>query len=218
MNKVQDTMEVAGMFKVPRMLTLVLSLSLFGATGAMASSVWGEFEGYSKVKTVINDVEKQFTDSEVPAFLVKGSAVLPVRALSESLQALVRWDNNTKTVSVYKPNVHMFVAEKVNDDYSIKSPFGRVPKGKKIDFAVFAQVDSMKTPFYSFKISIETPSGEQAVAPHEKVVNGQKENFWYPWPFSVSFDEAGDYVIKFSIKLDEDGDYTVVSQKVIVSE
>jgi len=206
------------MFKVPRMLTLVLSLSLFGATGAMASSLLGEYEGFSKIKVTVNDVEKKFADNETPAFLVKGNAMFPVKVLSDSLQSLVRWDNASKTASVYKPNVHMFVAEKVNDDYSVKSPFGRVPKGKKIDFAVFAQVDSLKTPFHSFKISIETPSGKQAAEPHEKIVNGQKENFWYPWPFSVSFSEAGDYVIKFSIKLDEGSDYTVVSQKVIVSE
>lgn len=206
--------------KVPRIrvLTLVLSLSLFGTAGTLASSMWGDYEGFSKVKMVVNGVENQFADGEAPAFLIKGNTVFPVRMLSESLQSLVRWDNNKQTVSVYKPNVHMFVAEKVNEDYSIKSPFGRVPKGKKIDFAVFAQVDSLKTPFYSFKIAIETPSGEQAVAPHEKIVNGQKENFWYPWPFSVSFNEAGEYVITFSIKLDEGGEYTVVSKKVIVSE
>ncbi|OXM85936.1 stalk domain-containing protein [Paenibacillus rigui] len=206
--------------KVPRLrvLTLVLSLSLFGTAGTLASSMWGDYEGFSKIKMVINDVEKQVADGDAPAFLIKGNTVFPVRVLSESLQSLVRWDNNSKTVSIYKPNVHMFVAEKVNDDYSIKSPFGRVPKGKKIDFAVFAQVDSLKTPFYSFKIAIETPSGEQAVAPHEKIVNGQKENFWYPWPFSVAFNEAGEYTITFSIKLDENGDYTVVSKKVIVSE
>jgi hypothetical protein len=150
--------------------------------------------------------------------LVKGNAVLPVSELSESLQALVRWDSAKNTVAIYKPNVHMFVAEKVNDDYSIKSPFGKVPKGKKIDFAVFAQVDSLKTPFYSFQISIVTPKGEQAVAPHEKLVNGSKENFWYPWPFSVSFNEAGEYTIRFSVKLDESSDFTVISEKVIISE
>ncbi|MDF2960865.1 MAG: copper amine oxidase [Paenibacillus sp.] len=204
--------------KVPRLLTLVLSLSLFGATGAFASSMWGDYEGFGKIKMLVNGEEKQYTDNEAPAFIIKGNAVFPVRTLSESLQSLVRWDNASQTVSVYKPNVHMFVAEKVNDDYSVKSPFGRVPKGKKIDFAVFAQVDSLKTPLHSFKISIVTPSGEQAVAAHEKVVNGEKENFWYPWPFTVSFSEAGEYVIKFSVKLDEGGDYTVVSEKVIVSE
>jgi hypothetical protein len=210
-------MEVTAM-KVPRLLTLVLSLSMFGTAGVFASSMWGDYEGFGKVKTVINNVEKQFADGNTPSFLIKGNAVFPVRELSESLQSLVRWDSAKNTVSIYKPNVHMFVAEKVNDDYSVTSPFGKVPKGKKIDFAVFAQVDSLKTPFYSFKISIQTPSGEQAVAPHEKVVNGSKENFWYPWPFTVPFNESGEYVIKFSIKLDEGGDYTVVSEKVIVSE
>jgi hypothetical protein len=210
-------MEVTVM-KVPRMLALVLSLSLFGTAGVYASSIWGDYEGFSKVKMIVNNVEKQFKDGEAPPLLIKGNAVFPVRELSESLQALVRWDSAKNTVSIYKPNVHMFVAEKVNDDYSIKSPFGKVPKGKKIDFAVFAQVDSLKTPFQSFKISIETPSGEQAVPPHEKLVNGSKENFWYPWPFSVSFNESGEYVIKFSVKLDENSDYTVISQKVIVSE
>lgn len=64
--------------------------------------------------------------------MIKGNAVFPVRELSESLQSLVRWDNAKNTVSIYKPNVHMFVAEKVNEDYSIKSPFGKVPKGKKL--------------------------------------------------------------------------------------
>ncbi|TDF96585.1 stalk domain-containing protein [Paenibacillus piri] len=203
--------------KVPRLLTIVLSLSLFGATGAFASSMWGDYEGFAKIKMLVNDVEKPFADNETPAFIIKGNSVFPVRMLSESLQTLVRWDNGSKTISVFKPNVHMFVAEKVNDDYSVKSPFGKVPKGKKIDFAVFAQIDSLKTPFYSFKISIDSPSGEQ-VAAHEKVVNGEKENFWYPWPFNVSFGETGEYVIKFSVKLDEGGDYTVVSKKVIVSE
>lgn len=204
--------------KVPRMLTLVLSLSLLGNAGVFANSIWGDYEGFSKVKMVVNNVEKQFKDGEAPAFLIKGNAVFPVRELSESLQSLVRWDNAKNTVSIYKPNVHMFVAEKVNEDYSIKSPFGKVPKGKKIDFAVFAQVDSLKTPFYAFKISIESPSGAQAAPAHEKVVNGSKENFWYPWSFSVPFNEAGEYVIKFSIKLDENSDYTEISQKVIVSE
>lgn len=204
--------------KVPRLLTLVLSLSLFGATGAFASSMWGDYEGFSKVKLLINDEEKQYSDSETPAFLVKGSAILPVRTLSESLHSLVRWDNGSKTVSVYKPNVHMFVAEKVKDDYSVQTPFGAVVKGTRMDFAVFAQVDSLKTPFYSFKISIETPSGKQ-VASHEEVVDGEKESFWYPWPFTgFTFSEAGDYKVNFSIKLDADGDYTDVSQKVIISK
>ncbi|MCR8633543.1 MULTISPECIES: copper amine oxidase N-terminal domain-containing protein [Paenibacillus] len=204
--------------KVPRLLTLVLSLSLFGATGAFASSMWGDYEGFGKVKLLINGVEKQYSDSETPAFLIKGNAIMPVRTLADSLQSLVKWDNGSKTVSVYKPNVHMFVAEKVKDDYSIQTPFGAVVKGTRMDFAVFAQVDSLNTPFHSFKISIESPSGKQS-AFKEEIVDGEKENFWYPWPFTgFTFSEAGNYKVKFSIKVDDDGDYTTVSQKVITSK
>jgi hypothetical protein len=209
-------MEVTEM-KVPRLLTLVLSLSLIGATGALASSIWGDYEGFGKIKMLVNDSERQFTDGEAPAFLIKGNAVFPVRELSESLHALVRWDNASKIVSVYKPNVNLLVSENVSTD-SIKMPFGRVPKGKKIDFAVFAQVDTMKTPYQSFKISIISPSGQPAAPSHEKAGGEQKENFWYSWPFSVSFKEAGDYKVQFAIKLDEGSDYTVLAEKVIVSE
>lgn len=202
--------------KVPRLLTLMLSLSLFGTTGVYASSMWGDFEGYVKTKVLINNAERPFKDGETPAFLIKGSTVLPVRALSDSLQALVKWDDASKTVSIYKPNVHMFVAKKVNDDYSISQPFGGVKKGDRLDFAVFAQVDSLTIPIHSFKISIISPSGEE-VAVHEKVVGGQRESFWYPWPFNVSFDESGKYVVKFSIKDSKTSSYTVVSEKLIVS-
>jgi hypothetical protein len=214
--KEEVMMEVTEM-KVPQLLTLALSLSLFGATAALAGSLWGDYEGFSKIKMLVNGSERQFTDGEAPALLIKGNAVLPARELSESLHAMLRWDNAKQTISVYKPNVNLLVSENVSTD-SIKMPFGRVPKGKKIDFAVFAQVDSLKTPYYSFKISIESPSGEQAVEPHEKVASEQKENFWYSWPFTVSFKEQGDYKVKFSIKLDKGEDYTVVSEKVIVAE
>lgn len=54
--------------KVPRMLTLVLSLSLLGNAGVFANSIWGDYEGFSKVKMVVNNVEKQFKDGEAPAF------------------------------------------------------------------------------------------------------------------------------------------------------
>ncbi|PZE22586.1 stalk domain-containing protein [Paenibacillus xerothermodurans] len=203
--------------KAPRLLTLVLSMSLFGTTGALASSIWGDYQGFDKVKMLINGKEQRFQEEEAPPFLIEGNAVFPVRQLSESLHALVRWNNSTQTVSVYTPNVNLLVSEHVSTD-SIKMPFGRVPHGKQIDFAVFAQVDTLKTPYHSFRISIESPSGSQAVDPHVKAAGGEKESFWYSWPFTVAFKEKGDYVVKFAIQLDEGSDYTVVAEKVIVSE
>ncbi len=54
--------------KVPRLLTMVLSLSLFGTAGAFASSMWGDFEGYSKVRLMVNDKERSFGSDETPSF------------------------------------------------------------------------------------------------------------------------------------------------------
>ncbi|SDC78081.1 Copper amine oxidase N-terminal domain-containing protein [Paenibacillus sp. UNCCL117] len=203
--------------KVPRLLTMMLSLSLFGATGALASSMWGDFEGYAKVRLIVNEEEKEFGSNEVPGFLVKGSAVLPARILSEKLQSIVKWDNESKTVSVYKPNVHMVVAKTVGDDYSIQKPFGGVKKGDRLDFAVFAQVDGLKTPIYSFRIAIVSPSGEQVKA-REEIVDGPKSSFWYTWPFNVTFSESGPYKVVFSIKPSSDSEYVAVSQKSILSD
>jgi hypothetical protein len=200
------------------MLVFALAFSILGAATAAAASLWGDFEGFNRTKVYINSEEKQFADGETPSFQVGDEPVLPLKVLKDSLHSLFKWDNGTKTLDIYKPNVHMFVAKEVGKDYSIKTPFGGVKKGDTMDFAVFAQVDSLKTEFYSFKISIETPSGVDAAAPHEKVVNGQRESFWYPWPFNVKFNEAGNYTVKFSIKQDESSGYTVVSEKVIVSE
>jgi hypothetical protein len=204
--------------KVRRMLVLALAVSLCGTATALAGSLWGDYEGFSRARVLINDVEKRFGDGEAPAFLINGNSVFPVRVLADSLHAMVKWDDANKTVNIYKPNVHMFVAKEVGKDYSIKQPFGKVKKGDTIDFAVFAQVDSLNTSISSFKISIETPSGEQAAPPHEKSVGVQKDSFWYPWPFTVTFSESGNYKVKFSVKLDESSNYTVVSEKVIVSE
>ncbi|TBL78233.1 stalk domain-containing protein [Paenibacillus thalictri] len=204
--------------KARRMLVLALTLSLLGTATVAASPLWGDYEGFSKAKVYINNVEKQFADGDAPAFLIKNNAMIPVRALADSLQSLVKWDNANSTINIYKPNVHMIIASEVDKDYSIKKPFGKVKKGDTLDFAVFAQVDSLNTSISSFKISIETPTGEQAVAPHEKTVGAQKDNFWYPWPFTVTFSKAGNYKVKFSVKLDDSSDYTVVAEKVIVSE
>lgn len=203
--------------KVPRLLTMVLSLSLFGTAGAFASSMWGDFEGYSKVRLVVNNEEKSFGPDETPSFLINGSAVLPARILSDALHSIVKWDNGSRTVSVYKPNVHMFVAKKVEDDYSIKQPFGGVKKGDRLDFAVFSQIDNLDMPIYSFRISIVSPGGEQLKA-REEVVDGQKKSFWYTWPFNVTFSDAGEYKVQFSIKPNADSAYVVVSEKAILSE
>jgi hypothetical protein len=210
-------MEVLLIMKAKKLLILVLVFSALSVGAVFAAAPWGEYQGFSKVKVNINNTELAFAD--VPAFLTGGRVVLPLRQMADSLQALIRWNNSTQVVDVYKPNVHIFVAKEVTKDYVTKQPFGKVQLGDTLNFVVFAQVDNLETRVHSFKIEVLDPYGNLAAEPKVTVLEEQKESFWYPWPFTVSFDAYGKYKVRFSMKLNEtDSDYTVISEKVIVSE
>jgi hypothetical protein len=151
--------------------------------------------------------------------MIKGTTVLPLRALASSLQALVQWDSSNQTVSLFKPNVHMILVRDIGKDNSMEQPFGVVKQGKRIDFVVFTQVDNLKAKLSSVQVSIITPSGQSAVTSVEKSIVEQKQTFWWPVAFkNVSFDESGIYTVKFSMMLDGDSSYTVVAEKQISSE
>jgi hypothetical protein len=205
--------------KVQRLFTLMLVFFILSTATVVASSIWGDFEGYSKARITVNGESQYFSSSEVPAFIVKGSTVLPLRTLADSLQAMVKWDSSNQTASLYKPNVHMILVKDISKDYSMDQPFGVVKQGKKIDFVVFTQVDNLQANLTSVRISIISPSGQSAVTSVEKSINEQKKTFWLPVPFqNVSFDESGEYTVKFAMKLEGDSSYTVVSEKQISSE
>jgi hypothetical protein len=205
--------------KAQRLLTLSIAIFLLSTGVVTAASVWGEFDGFAKAKVYINDEEKTFADSDVPAFITHGTTVLPLRTLADSLHALIRWDNARQTVSIYKPNVNMFVGQDISKDYTLKQPFGGVKHGDTLDFIVFAQIDNLKTNVTSFKMSIKTPSGADAVDPVVQAVTQPAESVWLPWQFKgVKFSEYGKYTVQFSMKLDDGSDYQVVAEKQIDSE
>ncbi|WJH33119.1 copper amine oxidase N-terminal domain-containing protein [Paenibacillus sp. CC-CFT747] len=203
--------------KAKRVAVLICVFSMLFTATVFADSLWGSYEGYSKAKVRINGSDVAFPEGDVPAFVMNGRTVLPLRQLTDSLQAMVKWDNDAKTADIYKPNVHMFFAQDVsNKDYSLQKPFAKVDQGKTVNFVVFSQVDNLKLHVDGFKISITAPSGEEAAPALEVPLDTNEESFWYPWPFKVNFTQKGNYTVKFSFLLNNE--YTVVSQKVIVSE
>ncbi|MEX2460873.1 MAG: stalk domain-containing protein [Paenibacillaceae bacterium] len=206
-------------------LTLVFSM-IFGAT-VYADSLWGNYNGYPKAKVFVNDSEVTFKDGEVPAIVIDGSTVLPIRKVAEKLQAIVEWNKDTMTANIYKPNVHMFVSEDVKIDKNkqvavIKSPFSVVETGKTVDFVVVVQVDGLKAESTGFKISIVKPDGDdydsKEVLADSSSSSRLPSIFGYTsQPFNVKFSQKGTYLVRFSFK-DTDDKYTIISQKSIVSE
>ncbi|MEF3303896.1 stalk domain-containing protein [Paenibacillus sp. GYB003] len=200
-----------------RLALLTATLVVLGAGIVYAGSPWGDYQGYAKVRVQLNN--EGVPTGDVPAFMIDGRVVLPLRELSDSLQAMVKWDDESKTAYLYKPNVHMFVAKDIAKDDSPKTPFGKVSQGNKLDFVVAAQVDSLATPIQSFKIDLVSPEGAVIRSTNAVALQDGKDSFWYSWPLeSVSFDSYGKYKVQFKIKLDDIRDYAVVSEKTIISE
>lgn len=204
--------------KVQRIFALMLVFFVLSTAAVVASSIWGDFKGYNIARLIVNGQTAEFEGDDVPPLIVDGKTVLPLRAVSDALQALVKWDNSNKTAYLYKPNVHMFFTTEVRKDSAIV-PFGVVERGKEADFIVFAQVDNLKTSINSVRVSVESPSGKSVITPVVKSISESKESFWLKVPlYGVSFNEAGTYVVKFAMKQDGANDYSIVSEKQIQSE
>jgi len=153
----------------------------------------------------------------VPALMINGKTMLPLRKVAESLQAIVNWDDSTQTVSIYKPNVNMFISKSVDKDNTVHLPFGAVDLGSTQTFVVFAQVDTLEVATSGFKISLISPSGI-VVDSQEFALTSPQEYFWYTCPFkNENFNESGNYHVDFSF-MGADNNYVVVAQKVIVSK
>ncbi|WNR46506.1 stalk domain-containing protein [Paenibacillus roseipurpureus] len=204
--------------KVQRIFTLMVAFFVLSTAAVVASSIWGEYKGFNIARVVVNNQTKEFGDSDVPPLIVDGKTVLPLRAMSEALQSLLRWEDSSKTAYLYKPNVHMFFTTEIRKDSSIV-PFSVVERGEEANFYVFAQVDNLKTSINSVRVSIVSPSGSNVITPVEKSISDSKESFWLKVPvYGVSFDQSGTYVVKFAMKQDGSSEYTVVSEKQIQSE
>lgn len=199
-----------------RLGALTLMLCLVAGGVATADSRWGSYAGYPKVRINMNGTT--VSGSGVPAFSIDGSTVLPLRQVANQLHTIVKWDSSNETVNMYKPNVNIMVATKVDQGKTVngvKSPFLKVDQGSTKSFDVFVQVDNLLTSVDGFKLSIVDPNGNE-VDSSESSMDSSEVNFWYVWPFKVNFSERGNYTVRFAFEVD--GTSYTVGEKLIVSE
>ncbi|CAH0120040.1 MULTISPECIES: stalk domain-containing protein [unclassified Paenibacillus] len=183
--------------KARRVILLALAFSLMGGSLMFADSV------SQKVRLLVNGQE-----SSEGGILVNGKAYIPVKQISDSLQAMVDWDENAKKVTVYKPNVHMLT-------FSGKDIFGIVKKGEKKKFNVLVSGDNMVADVDSFRVSITDPAGKSTTI-QELNVKEKTEYFTFQTEELVyDFAATGKYTVGFYIKQSKTSDYVLVSEKVI---
>lgn len=189
--------------KLRKLLLMTLSLLLIGGSVAFADTVT------QNVRIFLNKYELD-NDSGV---VIDGQSYISVRALSDTLQALVTWDDTTKKLNIYKPNVHMSLMRDT-------TMFGNVEKGK-LKFTVFSQIDNLNTDISAFKVTITDPYNEEtwidgrSTKDDDFVGFQNKDNFWFGSKYiSYNFKSSGKYKIRFWMKQD-DGPMQLVSEKVI---
>ncbi|MBW7473598.1 copper amine oxidase N-terminal domain-containing protein [Paenibacillus oenotherae] len=186
--------------KFRKLLILLLVMSLWGGTMLFADAA------VQKIRVIVNGSELDdaglFTD---------GKTYLSIRQIANTMQSIVSWDESSKKVTVYKPNVHMFLFQ----DNTI---FGNVTKGNRISFKVFAQIDNLLTDISAVKVSIFDPDGKEELIQSEKVSN-KNDNFWYRTDdINYTFSSSGKYTIRFYMKSNASDDWKLISEKTITAK
>ncbi|WP_027091020.1 hypothetical protein [Cohnella thermotolerans] len=190
--------------RIRKLLLLTVVLTLLGGTAIFADTV------SQKVKIIFN---KQEMDDD--GTLIDGKAYVGVRSLGDVVQGIVAWDDSAKKVTIYKPNVHMFLM-------TGNKPFGSVAKGK-VSFRVFAQIDNLQTSISGFKVTIADPYGDETWIDGRTDKDGDfpsdKDNFWFTSAdTSYEFKYSGKYTVRFWMKPSDNSPMQVVSEKTIISK
>jgi len=179
-----------------RVAILATIFSLMGGSLLFADSA------SQKVRLLMNGREL-----EDGSYIIDGKTYIPLR----ELPGLIQYDESTKTVYYYKPNVHISLFQ--SSDGTV---FGDINKTGKLKFNVFSQIDNLKTDISAVRVSITSPDGNTTVIQTSDIPKDQKENFWFRTEdFTYDFKNAGKYKIGFFMKPSSGGDFTLVSEKSI---
>lgn len=207
--------------KVLIIVSIILLLNV--ATAYSATSLYGYFQGYEKVKVLVDGEE---VNSKVPGFIIDGTTVLPLRAISEKMNAIVKWDDGLKTVSIIKPNVNMqFTANPIYDKdkktYVVYSPFGKIPSNQRYNFTfyVYSEVDNLPKEKGSVKVVLKDPNGKIISERPSMTFDATRENsLQYVEKFQdITFIENGNYSVEFMLKSEStQNEFIQIGEKLIL--
>lgn len=192
--------------KVRKVIVVTLIFTLLCGSAVYADSVASTFRLW------VNN--KEVDDGGV---IVDGKSYGSLKGLTEKLHAMLVRDDNTKKMTIFNPNVHMFVLD------ADSAVFGDVTKGK-YKFSVFSQVDSLRVDISAYKITITNPYGDETLV--ELLSDGDKrfpdkgkKDFWSrSKEITYNFDMVGEYVLRFWMRPDGESGMQVVSEKIINSK
>jgi hypothetical protein len=105
-------------------ILLITIMFLLFAGVVSASSINGDYKGSPIVKVIFNG---NTIASDVPAVIIDGVTMIPLRAIADNMDSVVSWNQDTYTVGIYQRSFITSEANKYRD-----SQPGQTPATKKI--------------------------------------------------------------------------------------
>ncbi|NBI29029.1 stalk domain-containing protein [Chengkuizengella marina] len=197
--------------KFKRTFLLIIGLSVLGAATVAADSKIKQYSG----KEISVEVNGQLLSK--PALNIEGTTMLPLRDIANKLHAMVEYDKDTDTVSIYKPNVQVSLLTRLKD--GSLGTFGTVPKNDENEFFIFTQIDTLLKDIDSLKYEIVDPFGTIVHKYTEPDLTEQNENMWLYTP-NIKFTAkiTGEYTVNVYMKLSANNEFSLVGQKVFTAE
>ena len=209
--------------RLKKIVIIASVLGLLGTASVLADDVYENYKAKA-VEVFVNE-KKVETKGLLVEMDGAGKTLLPIRDVANELGAFVEWDPETQSAHLYKPNVDLILATaSVEQNKTKYGLFQKVDYNQPAPpFVVIAQIDNMKTDFYSYRFSILDPDGN--IIYERALENKQAENdetdgiVWKRTPLiELTFDQKGTYVVELQIKLEKDSDYLTVSRKGFLSQ
>ncbi|OEF99926.1 hypothetical protein BHF71_07405 [Vulcanibacillus modesticaldus] len=207
-----------------KIILLISLIFLFNVVTVYAgSAIYGYFYGYDKVKVFIDGEE---VISKVPAFIIDNTTVMPLRAIAESLDVIVTWDDEEQTARLIKPNVNMqFTANPVFDKekrtYVVYSPFGKIPKNQRYHFSfhVYSEIDNLPYENVQIRVLLKDPDGEVVAEGFAQSFDATEENSLQYINFfqNIDFIKTGNYSVELQLSSEStQNEFVKIGEKLIL--
>lgn len=200
-----------------RVIPFVAILFLLITVIASAENT-NKYNGYDIVKVNINNKELNL---DVPAIVMNGRTLLPIRKVAEAVNGIVTWDGANRTASILKPQVNIIFAETkdgatvsgelseiipfwtANDRYLSHISIGSLPAGKHVVYCAIYKSDK------NGNIDLTTPIDTKPE--YTITVAGPNTPAWFALAWDkANIKESGVYSFVVNLK-DEDGNFKPIA-------
>ncbi len=196
-------------------LTVILVLVASTVVSAETST---KYKGFDTVAVKVNG---NSLDLDVPAIIMDGRTLLPLRKVAEAMNSIVMWDASTKTASVIKPQVNIMFTETKDGIVSSGPPSETIPYWTEYDkYLTYISMSGLPAGEHKVLCSlhkIDSKSGllDSAAIESRPIQNISVDGPYTPVIFSTAWDksvikDAGIYALMVSIK-DSSGNFSPVA-------